>query len=243
LSGLFAATEAGVLRSPDVGATWQSVLDGTPMTTLAAGPRHDDGRWPLLAATASGRLLQSDDAGASWRSLGDGFPNAEIRCVAVSPDYWHDRTLFAGTSTGVDITVWRSVDAGNQWQRWFIEHGQVLALALPATYPLNGRLYVGAGTRIWRPMRNTREVHAGEHRPMWRDVDLGVPIAALAMCTSGTGFVATSDGVFLSKDGFEHFSSSSGTTGPTATLAVAAASEWTYALEVGGAIWRWKANT
>lgn len=237
---VFAATEAGVLRSRDVGATWQPLIEDGPIVRMLAGPLHSDGRWPLLAAAPPARLLQSDDAGTLWRVLRDGFDGADIVSAAFSPDYWRDRTLFVGTAHANDVTLWRSVDAGIHWQRWLVDGGEgVLPLAVPTGYSVNGTLYVGAGSRILRPMRNTREVHAGEQRPMWRNVDVGVPVAALAVSARGTGFAATSDGVYVSKDGFDGFVRSGDEDGPAATLALAISDSELYALEVGGAIWRY----
>ena len=238
---VFAASEAGVFRSRDVGATWQPVLEGTPVAHIVAGPLRDDRGWPLLAATTSANLLLSEDAGAVWRALGDGFAGAEIVCAAFSPDYWRDHTLFVGTAHAEEVTLWRSVDDGVRWRRWLVERGEgLLPLVVPNTYPLNGVLYAARGTRILRPMRDTREVHSGEQRPMWRGVDVGVPVAALALSNGGVGFAGTSQGVFISRDNFEQFSQSTDPTAPGATLALAVSAEGSaYALELGGTTWRY----
>jgi photosystem II stability/assembly factor-like uncharacterized protein len=234
---LFASTEAGVLRSSNAGATWQLVTEPGLASVVAAGPRS------LWVGQANGQLLTSDDRGESWRTVRDSF-DAAIVSVACAPD----GTLFVGTVGGGTLTVWRSRDVGLQWERWLVEPGEdLLPLAVSAGYAIDERVYVGVGRRVLTPMRNTREVRAGEQRPMWRDVNLGATSTGIAVPpaaeVSNVVFVATSAGIHVSRDGGEHFARWLDGDGPSATVAVAVSPDYprdrlVYALEVGGAIWR-----
>ncbi len=70
--------------------------------------------WP------SGRLYRSSDGGACWEYLGIDRVNSFIQSVAVSPDYAHDRTLFALRLARPDYPtptlLYRSTDGGGTWR-------------------------------------------------------------------------------------------------------------------------------
>ncbi|HEY1296724.1 MAG TPA: hypothetical protein VGJ60_26905, partial [Chloroflexota bacterium] len=274
---LYAATSMGVLRSRDAGATWgvlsgvepsaagvgagaswqpgSSGVDASPARVVAAGPPDADGRWPLVAALANGRLSQSDDQGGTWRSLGDGFGGAEIMSVAFSPEYARDRTIFVGTTRSRsgevgEVSLWRSVDAGISWQRWLVERGDdLLPVSVPRGYPLSGQVFVALGGRVLSPLRESREVRGGEQRPLWRGVQVGgqdTLVTALVTATDASQrdvvFAAANTGVYVSRDVGGHFTAwASG--GPSAVVALAVSPAYArdrlvYALGLGGTIWR-----
>jgi hypothetical protein len=268
---VYAATAAGVCRSRDGGATWQPSPTGPePGVACAgiAGPHGGDGSWPVLAALTNGRLFESDDQGESWRSLGEHFlqlrlqlqaqlqPGADIVSVAVSPNYPRDRTLFVGTSTSSlgdagEVVLWRSVDGGMHWQRWLVERGgDFLSVAVPPNYPVDEVVFVGLGGRVLKPLRQTREVRAGEQRPIWRGVQVGgegTSVTALTTApNAGAGatvFAGTSAGVYVSRDGGDRFSAWGDGLGPAAVVALAVSPSYArdrlvYALELGGAVWQ-----
>jgi len=243
---LYAATATGVHRSRDGGATWQATGSESDAARLVvAGPRS------VLAAMANGAVLESDDHGETWRSLGEGFAGTQIVSLGVSPDYPRDRTIFVGSSAAAgEVVLWRSSDGGSRWGRWLVERGgELLPLAVPATYPADEVVFVGLGGRLLKPVQHAREVRAGERRPIWRGVDVGGSVTALATPLDarggGTVFVGTSGGVYVSRDAGENLTAwiDGPDPGPHAVVALAvspgyARDRLVFALELGGALWR-----
>ncbi|MCA1645392.1 MAG: hypothetical protein LC797_07960, partial [Chloroflexi bacterium] len=242
-ASLFAATHAGVYRSADQGATWKRLNGATAATSVMAGPRRRDDSWPLLVVSMERELLVSDDQGASWRTLSDSF-GAEVVSATIAPD----GTLFAATGKNDELTLWRSVTAGVQWQRYLVERAEsAVALAVSPNYGIDQRVYVGVGSRVLTPVPHTREVRSGEDRPLWRRVDLGATVAALSTPADPAYghmvYAATSAGVHGSRDGAEHFSAEVDGEAPAAMLALAVSPNFAqdrlvYALELGGTLWR-----
>jgi photosystem II stability/assembly factor-like uncharacterized protein len=253
---LFAATALGVQRSRDRGQTWQVLpTESEPSAVRAVGGAVLDasGKAHILAAHAGGRLLASDDGGESWRLLGDGFGGADIVSVAVSPEFARDQTLCVGTADARvgEVVVWRSVDGGKTWQRWLVERGgEPLAVVVPRQHASGGLVFVGLGGQVLKPLRQTSETRRGERRPMWRGVQVGAPgtlVTALATppdASNGrTLFAGTSTGVFVSRDGGDHFRAWESEGGPGAVVGVVVSPSYArdrlvFALGLGGAIWR-----
>ncbi len=106
---LLAATNRGVLRSGDAGATWQRLRLGLAeaATAVALSPR--DPRL-VLATTALG-VYRSQDAGSSWQLLAQGVGTGEIRALRFLPA--DDRIVLAATRGG----LLRSADGGRFWDR------------------------------------------------------------------------------------------------------------------------------
>jgi photosystem II stability/assembly factor-like uncharacterized protein len=231
---LFTATQDGVLVSRDAGDNWQPLgLQGEGRVIINGSS--------LFAALRDGRLLRSEDAGESWRSVA-GF-DAEIIALARATD----GTLFVGTRTSDQVTLWRSSDGGRRWERWLVERsGEVVSVAVSPGYDVDQTVYVGIGSSVLTPIRNTREVRSDEQRPMWRRVDLSASITALATPEdsrhSGAVFAATSRGVYVSRDRGERFTHWDEGGGPLAAVAIAVSSNYAadrlvYAVELGGGIW------
>lgn len=252
---LFAATGAGVYRSRDGAATWRAVeRDGKP---LPAGVFALDGATVYLAAP-DGQLFVSTDDGETWRDLGQHFGGAEILSLALSPAFERDRTLFVGASKpaaegAAGLTIWRSTDGGEVWERWLEQPGQrhdVLPLAVPETYATDGGLFVGVGGRVRTPMRHAQEVRDGARRPIWRSVGLGkdaTAVTALGLspeyARDRTLFAASNAGVYVSRDGGQSFARWSEGLSPAQVLGLAVSPRYAtdrtvYALGLGGTIWR-----
>lgn len=123
-SVIFAGTQGeGVLRSTDLGGSWQPAgLDGQIVKALAVSP-HDPGT--IYAGTKPAYVHVSHDGGETWSEL-DGFrrvpgrwwwfspaetPNkAYVQSLAVSPQDPH--VLLAGIEFGAVV---RSSDGGVTW--------------------------------------------------------------------------------------------------------------------------------
>ncbi len=105
-TGLYAATEAGIVVTRDGGATWER-LPGQPdggvmsLAIPAAAPET------LYAGTSSG-LAKSTDGGARWAVVGPaGVPALALAVAPSDPN----RVLFVADGGG----VYRSDDGGASW--------------------------------------------------------------------------------------------------------------------------------
>ena len=103
---VFAATSAGLLRSPDGGRTFAATaVNDTWVHRL---------EWPgpaLVIATARGVLVSKDGA-TTFTGPGAGLPTGEVRAMALSSFFIVDPVLFAAVgATGVH----RSSDGGATW--------------------------------------------------------------------------------------------------------------------------------
>ena len=270
---MFAATGGGVSRSRDGGASWQPVeghnLPG-PAGALAIAPAAGAHALLLLVVTLNGQLHASEDAGTTWQPLG-GFGGAGVVALAVSPGYAKDRTLFVGTRVAStdgyqdnSLVLWRSADGGAHWDRWLEERGRsALPLAVPPGHLGDGALYVGLDGMIAKPIRNTWRrggaASSVSRLPVWITIRLSdeagesPAITAIAVSphyrTDNTVFVATSGGLYISRDAGRHFAPWSGGMGATPVVALAITpgsggrgEQWVYALGLSGTIWRRRAS-
>jgi photosystem II stability/assembly factor-like uncharacterized protein len=116
---IYVATDVGIFRTADSGATWISrnegllVPDGStnqrvgPVDAIALDPRHPH----ALYAGSWGGLFRSDDGGERWvpmRPAGAGVGGFSARVIAVSP---HDGSVWAGSGNGIEV----SPDGGRSW--------------------------------------------------------------------------------------------------------------------------------
>ncbi|HET7291266.1 MAG TPA: hypothetical protein VFM88_02470 [Vicinamibacteria bacterium] len=106
---VLAATNRGLLRSPDGGATWQRHALGAAdsVTAVAFSPRDPE---TALATTPLG-VFKSRDGGATWQALAAGVGSGAIRALRFLPG--DDRIVFAATRAG----LLRSTDGGRSWER------------------------------------------------------------------------------------------------------------------------------
>jgi photosystem II stability/assembly factor-like uncharacterized protein len=235
---VFAASAAGVRRSTDRGATWHA-LPGAPtepVRAVAAASR-------LVAAWPGGTVLASTDDGATWQPLGPSLAPAEVVGLAVADD----GAVFAAAVEGATFTLWRMDAAGDRWRRWLVDQSaEVVALTVPPTHAVDGALFVGLNGRVLHPVRGTEEVRGGQRRPMWRAVTLGDGLARVTALVNSpsyavdrTVYAGTSDGVFVSDDGGEHFRRCGDGLVPASILSLAYPEQGElYALALGGSVWR-----
>jgi photosystem II stability/assembly factor-like uncharacterized protein len=140
---LFAAVEGSVLRSRDGGQSWEiAPMPSSPLiVTLCASPTFGrDG--VLFAGTAQDGVYHSADRGNHWVAWNFGLYDLNILCVAVSPDFARDETLFVGTESG----LYQSTNGGRAWRELAFpaEYTPVLSVALSPAYSLErGTLYAG----------------------------------------------------------------------------------------------------
>ena len=117
---LYAATQAGMYKTTDGGASWTRSSSGIPGTIGGFAARiggiavHPTDPSVVYAAAGGNKVYRSTNAGAAWLPLGSGLP-ATVGDVAVDP--LMPATLYAG---GGDIFggpggIFKSTDGGDNW--------------------------------------------------------------------------------------------------------------------------------
>jgi len=110
---LAGADKAGLFRSTDAGATWQST-PGLPVnltiSSIVISPGFGQDR-TVFISTAEGGVYKSWDGGEAWNLWSGGLSSATVAQLAISPGYVADQTLIAATDRGVYLTT----TAGKVW--------------------------------------------------------------------------------------------------------------------------------
>jgi photosystem II stability/assembly factor-like uncharacterized protein len=118
-SQLYVATDAGIFRSPDGGATW-TVPNATIESLREVQRFVFDPTEPstVYGITLSG-VLKSTDRGESWRSLG-GSAGSLSYVTALALDPSSPQILYAGSGSALFKSTnggaaWTRLDLGTQW--------------------------------------------------------------------------------------------------------------------------------
>lgn len=237
---VFGISEDAAYAATSQGAFGRDMRTGTWQQLTAAGARAvcSNGR-SVAALNLSGDVSLSDDGGATWRALTLPADAAAPTCVGLA----RGGALLVGTQHG----LWRVVpSASSTWQRILVAP-DVACLAIAPTYPVDGMVFVGAGSDVWWPARDMLEVVRGERRPVWRHARTGGRTVAVATSPAFQAdhcvLVGTSAGVVVSTDMGEHFRPWSEGLGETSIVSVAfsatyATDRLVYAVELGGRLWR-----
>jgi photosystem II stability/assembly factor-like uncharacterized protein len=239
---VFAATSAGVF-SCDV---TQGDDPWRPRTSTPVGTRAVAcSNLRVVAACEDGQVLVSDDSGVAWRALTTPFRGETVLGLAAAGN---SDALFAATSVSSETVLWRSADGGVTWQRWLVERGPraAVSIAVSPNYPVDELVLVGLDSTILRPSRGAEEVRNRERRPLWLRKKLAPAsprITSMAMSDDARDvFVATSAGVFASRDQGRTFAEWSQGLDERPILAVAVSPvpqfREVFALELGGQLWR-----
>lgn len=133
----------GVMRSSDVGDTWQriSVNQGmyqNPMVRVLAN--HPNQPEVVFAGTERG-LFKSHDAGQSWRRIVSPLSEYSVWAMAIDPT--DPNIILAGTGTPSSVAMFRSDDGGENWERLDMEvveecpigNPQMTGIAIDPTNP------------------------------------------------------------------------------------------------------------
>jgi photosystem II stability/assembly factor-like uncharacterized protein len=140
---VFAGLSGELLRSADGGDSWELAPKPSPapvFTALAASPDFArDGT--LFAATMEDGVVLYSNYGREWAMWNFGMLDTNVLCLAVSPAYADDQTLFAGVQSGLV----RSTNGGRSWQEVDLPTGYtaVLSVALSPSFAEDGVLYAG----------------------------------------------------------------------------------------------------
>ena len=169
---ILAATDVGLGRSVDGGATWQLILiDGLPKTVFDITPIR-----PVTYAAAGGRLYRSTDTGATWSEMWDS--PAQPRLLAFNAH--EDLYLLEGDSIRI-MTHWEQFP-GRKWMSFpATPYGGVSALAF---HPLpqwqhgdGGKLFAGTTSRgLFRSTMTTLSAPASTSTPGTFDITSLYPL-------------------------------------------------------------------
>src|SRR5215813_730527 len=111
---VLAGVPGGILRSGDGGMSWSSVLLPAPppfISSLALSPDFaNDGA--AFAGTLEDGVFLTHDRGNRWEAWNIGLLDRSVLCLAVSPAFERDRTLFAGVESG----IFYSANGGHFWR-------------------------------------------------------------------------------------------------------------------------------
>lgn len=198
-----AGCSSGLYRSTSSGVNWVNLYNRLPMriklpvTAVAFSPRFWDDH--SMFATVAGNVFRSDNAGENWNGVVIDDPLPYISCLALSPDYLRDGTLFVGT---LEHGVYKSASRGQQWQPASagLTDRRVLCMAISRDYRDHSALLCGTDTGIFRSVNGGAD---------WRKTALpcgDVPVLSLAYSTDYTRdrmvYAGTeSEGIFASRDG------------------------------------------
>lgn len=147
---IFTGVAGSVLRSTDGGQTWQVAMLPTPpptISTLCISPAYEEDGI-LFAASMQDGVFRSANRGSNWVAWNFGLVDLNVLCLALSPSFAADETLFAGTETG----LFRSTNGGRAWREVPLpeDAAPVLALALSPNYPQDGIIFVGTESEgLW----------------------------------------------------------------------------------------------
>jgi photosystem II stability/assembly factor-like uncharacterized protein len=133
----------GLLTSNDGGQTWMTSALPRPapfITTLVLSSDYQrDG--VALAGSMEDGVFVSEDHGKSWNAWNFGLLDQNIFCIAMSPDFSHDKCVYAGTESG----IFYSKNRGRSWRAINFPHdySPMLSLALSPTYAFDGVIWAG----------------------------------------------------------------------------------------------------
>lgn len=144
---VFAGVPGGIMHSTDGGETWEAAILDTPppaVSALAISPNFAEDGVVLAASTEDG-IFRSATRGSRWARWNFGLLDLNVYCLAISPDFARDETLFAGVETG----VFRSTNGGRAWREIDLSVGYepVVSLALSPRYAQDGHIFVGTETQ------------------------------------------------------------------------------------------------
>ena len=140
---VFAGVPGGILRSFDGGENWDVVQLPSPppvVSALVISPDYvRDGI--LLAGTVEDGVFSTSNRGGHWVAWNFGLLDLNTICLAISPDFARDETLFVGVDSG----IFRSTNGGRAWREvdFPLELAPVLSLALSPAYAEDGILFAG----------------------------------------------------------------------------------------------------
>jgi hypothetical protein len=200
-----AATDQGVYRSGDAGATWeQTTLKGTRVWTVGFDARDPH---PVFAGLDQKGLSRSDDGGKTWGDASDGLTNMDVRALGFGL-----QGIAVGTRNGVDVSP-----DGKKWRTAGLEGYSVSALVVAANQP---QLVLIAGIDGGPSGQNGYLFRNTGGGVTWETLQSGLPAAAVVSSVSAGALpangqprpllVTTNKGTYHSGDGGGAWTASAG---------------------------------
>ena len=163
---VYAATDRGLYITRNSGHSWMRSPELTqPLRAVVTST--DPASRTIVVAAEGGRLLRSGDGGQTWCSLG-ALEGNDVMTLTLSPGEAHDRTLFAATTSPAEGTrLWRSVNAGEQWQAVGnpLPSSWVTGLALSARFPEDQTMYLATSGGVLISVDAGRSFRPGPAEP------------------------------------------------------------------------------
>ena len=210
---LFVGAGDGLYRSRDGGESWERVLVGSRVTSLAAAPEQG-GRDVWLVGTETDGILRSEDAGRTWTGANAGLVDLTVLALALSPRFEEDGLGFAGTASG----LYRTRNRARSWRacETVLEEPAVQCLAISPGFA-DDRLIL-AGTEGHGLLRSTDAGTTWEAVPAMGEQ--GVAALALSARRAGQPTIAagTQEGVAISHDGGRTWRTTGPDLGPVLSL-------------------------
>ena len=176
-----------LLRSPDNGSTWTSVMGNGFWvdTVLSLGQGLG---YIFAGALGAGSMFRSSDQGLSWNPANSGLPQAaQIRAFT-----FIDTNLYAATNYG----VFSSADSGGTWKI------DTSGLGLNQLYPGQGGGLVGitaAGSKLYTIKRQGGSVYSSSTASiLWDQISSEYFYTGITITAINTNvFIATQSGIYL----------------------------------------------
>ncbi len=203
---LFVATEQGVYKTADGGSHWQP--SGTvrhPVECVVISPGFGTDGCAFAGSVVG--IHKTTDRGNSWSAANYGLLAWGIHSTIASPNYAHDRTIWAGrTCYPNPAPVMRTTDGGMTWNVSSngLDANVIYSLAVSPNFPSNPLLLAGTEQGLWK---------SSDGGDSWRHVNIGytggdTAVRAVGISTSGELFAATNSYFYHSTDGGGHWRSS-----------------------------------
>ncbi|PYM24036.1 MAG: hypothetical protein DMD78_10370, partial [Candidatus Rokuibacteriota bacterium] len=154
-----AGVDGGVWKTTNGGASWRAVSDALPNIAVVSLAMDPTNRTVIYAGTGEafaggmgvlgGGIFKTTDAGITWSVL-PGTTTSDFHTVSrlvISPN--NPARLYAATGSG----LWRSIDAGGNWQRVLFVSGGcgevVIRTDMPSDY-IFAACGIQPNSTVWR---------------------------------------------------------------------------------------------
>ena len=116
-STVYAATNTGLHRTTDGGATWTMLLEGV-ITDLAMPPSGPQILWAARSfAQADSGVLRSTDGGANW-TMQSGKPSGDFARVRLALCEGTPAVVYASFDVAGVVQIWKTTDGGTGGRVW-----------------------------------------------------------------------------------------------------------------------------
>lgn len=103
--------ERGLYKTENGGETWKQVIDGNQkITAVAFIPQQNE---QIIIGDRQGILYSSKNGGKTWEELFRLQNSGAIRTLAISPNFFSDKTFFVGTEKR---GIFKTVDGGKTFE-------------------------------------------------------------------------------------------------------------------------------